>query len=290
MKLSSKQGNILVEVIAMFIINIVVFLLGKLFTEISIGQCFLYATINAIWMPFLLLPTIKKMQRQLKTKSGSYSLEPLTEYFREFQKRQENVKKEVETEKRELAELEKVYRTDWKLFRKHLERNKIKHLYHFTDERNLKSIIKNGGLFSWNYCNLNNIEIERPGGDELSRKLDKKAGLENYVRLSFTPDHPMMYSVIKAGRIENPVVLEIDIETIFLKDSKFSDKNATRTDVNVGQNFEDFSRIRFDILSTLDYLNSEPKDKPYFQAEVLVKDKILITQMTNIQKFNNNYA
>lgn len=140
-------------------------------------------------------------------------------------------------------------------------------------------------MFSWHNCNINNIKIERPGGDDLSRKLDKKAGLENYVRLSFTPDHPMMYAVMKDGRIENPVVLEIDIETIFLKDSKFSDKNATRTGVNIGQTFEDFSKIRFDILSTSDYLNSEQENKPYFQAEVLVKDKISITQMTNIQKF-----
>jgi len=132
-------------------------------------------------------------------------------------------------------------------------------------------------LFSWHNFNINNIKIERPGGDDLSRKLDKKAGLENYVRLSFTPDHPMMYAVMKDGRIENPVVLEIDIETIFLKDSKFSDKNATRTGVNIGQTFEDFSKIRFDILSQ--------ENKPYFQAEVLVKDKISITQMTNIQKF-----
>lgn len=290
MKLNQRLGNILVEVIAMFVINIVVFLLSKLFVEISVGQCFLYATINAIWMPFVLLPTIKKIQSQFKSKSGSYSLEPLTEYFKEFEKRQQNVRKEIELEKNELDEIDKIYRKDWKLFRKYLERQKIKHLYHFTDEKNIKSIIENGGLFSWYNCNINNIKIERPGGDDLSRKLDKKAGLENYVRLSFTPDHPMMYAVMKDGRIENPVVLEIDIETIFLKDSKFSDKNATRTDANIGQTFEDFSKIRFYILSKSDYLNSEQENKPYFQAEVLVKDKILITQMTNIQKFKTTCA
>lgn len=289
MKLTQKQGDVLVDIIAMFVINIIVFLLSKLLVEISIDQCFLYAVINSIWMSFVLLPAIKKIEIRFKSKKGSYFLEPLTEYFKEFEKRQQNVRKEIELEKKELEELEKIYRKDWKLFRKHLERNNIKHLYHFTDEKNIKSIIENGGLFSWHDCNINNIKIERPGGNELSRKLDKKAGLENYVRLSFTPDHPMMYAIINEGRIQNPVVLEIDIETIFLKDSKFSDKNATRTDVNMGQSFKDFSKIRFDILSASDYLNSEQENKPYFQAEVLVKGKIPITKMTNIQKLKATY-
>lgn len=290
MKLTQRQGNILVEIIAMFIINIMVFLLSKFFLEITIGQCFLYSSVNTVWMTFILLPVIKKVQIQFKPKKSSYSLEPLSEYFKEFEKRQQKVQKEIEVEKKELEELDKTYRKDWKLFRKHLETNNIKHLYHFTDEKNIKSIIENEGLFSWHNCNVKNIKITRPGGNELSRKLDKKSGLENYVRLSFTPDHPMMYAIIKDGRIENPVVLEIDIETIFLKDSKFSDKNANRADVNMGQSFEDFSKIRFDILSMSDYLNSDTDNKPYFQAEVLVKDKISITKMTNIQRLKPTYA
>jgi len=289
-KLTQKQGNILVEIIAMFAINIIAFLLSKVFVEISSGQCFLYAIINTIWMTFILLPAIKKIQRQFKSKKASYSLEPLVEYFKEFEKRQQEVRKEIENEKKQLEEFDKIYRTDWKLFRKHLERNNIKHLYHFTDEKNIKSIIENGGLFSWYNCNNKNIKIERPGGNELSRKLDKKAGLEDYVRLSFTPDHPMMYAIIKDGRIQNPVILEVDVETIFLKGSKFSDKNAARTDANIGQTFEDFSKIRVDILSTLDYLNSEQKNKPYFQAEVLVKGKIPITKITNVQKLKATYV
>lgn len=284
MRLSRYQANKLVEVIAMFIINIATFLLSKIFVEISFGECLLYAFLNSLWMPFLLLPSIQKFQSRIERKKKSYSLEPLTTYFNEFEKRQKEVQKEIEIERKEIEELEKSYRRDWKLFRKHLQRQKVKHLYHFTDESNLKSIIDNGNLFSWHYCVNKNIRIERPGGDDLSRKLDKRAGLENFVRLSFTPDHPMMYKALADGRIKNPVVLVIDSEVIFLKSSKFSDKNATRNDVNVGQAFEDFSKIRFDILSSSDYINSSERDKPFFQAEVLVFEKVPIGKVKNIKR------
>ncbi len=101
---------------------------------------------------------------------------------------------------------------------------------------------------------------------------------------------PSQYAAISDGRIQNPVVLEIDCEVVFLKESKFSDKNAARTQVNVGQTFEDFAKIRFDILTSNDYLNSSETDRPYFQAEVLVKEKISIGYIKNIQKVKTTCA
>ncbi|MDN5211237.1 DarT ssDNA thymidine ADP-ribosyltransferase family protein [Fulvivirgaceae bacterium BMA12] len=284
MRLGNYQIEKLIEIIAMFLINIVVFLLGKIFVKISFGECLLYSIINSIWMPFILLPVIARTLLILRKKEKSYVLEPLYKYISEFEKRQKEIKKEIELERKELENLEKKYRFDWKLFRKFLQRKGINQLYHFTDETNLKSIMDNGGLFSWHYCGQNKITIERPGGDQLSRKLDKRVGLENYVRLSFTPDHPMMYAAISDERIQNPVILEIDIAVIFLKDSKFSNKNATSNNVNIGQSFEDFSKIRFDILTTSDYLNTTVESKPYFQAEVLVEEKIPLKQIINIKK------
>jgi len=289
-KLNQSQGNKLVEIIAMFLINIVVFLLSKIFVSISFGLCFLYSLINTSWMPFVLLPALKKIQQRIEKKERAYSLEPLQNYIRDFEKRQKEVEKEIQLDKQSIDEIQKKFRFDWKLFNKHLQRKGIKHLYHFTDEANLNSIIENEGLFSWSSCNSQNIKIPKPGGSNLSRQLDERAGLENFVRLSFTPDHPMMYAAISDGRIQNPVVLEIDYEVVFLKESKFSDKNAARTQVNVGQTFEDFAKIRFDILTSNDYLNSSETDRPYFQAEVLVKEKIPIGYIKNIQKIKTTCA
>ena len=109
-------------------------------------------------------------------------------------------------------------RNDWEEFKKLLEQNNITKLYHFTDRDNLENIIKNGCLYSWKDCEERGIAIPKPGGGgagSLSWSLDKQAGLEHYVRVSFTSNHPMMYVAMNEGRISNPVLLEIDPEVIY---------------------------------------------------------------------------
>jgi hypothetical protein len=70
-----------------------------------------------------------------------------------------------------------------------LKRQGITKLYHFTDERNVQSIME-CGLLSW--CALDEQKMAVVcGGDELSRELDEKKNLQDYVRLSFAQKHPM---------------------------------------------------------------------------------------------------
>ena len=102
---------------------------------------------------------------------------------------------------------------NWQEFEQVLKDNRITKLYHFTDFDNLESIIKHGGLYSWADCDEKGIKIAKPGGSSQSRSLDSRDRLEHYVRLSFAYDHPMQYVAMNDGRISNPVVLEIDIET-----------------------------------------------------------------------------
>ena len=83
-------------------------------------------------------------------------------------------------------------RTNWQSLQQIIKENNISALYHFTDMSNIDSIKQNGGLFSWQYMENNNISISKPGGDGFSRQLDKRKGLQDYVRLSFTKNHPMM--------------------------------------------------------------------------------------------------
>lgn len=115
----------------------------------------------------------------------------------------------------------------------------------------------------------------------MSRDLDRRHGVHNFVRVSFTRDHPMMHVALKEGRIHNPVILEIDEEVIYWNYSKYANKNATRNDVCIGENVEDFSRIRFDLVRQ-NYFNLSDTDKPYYQAEVLVLEKIPAEFIRNI--------
>lgn len=100
-----------------------------------------------------------------------------------------------------------------------LKEHGINSLYHFTDRKNLESIIRHGGLYSWGDCIEQGIAIPCPGGDKQSRELDEKKGLEYYVRTSFTRNHPMMYQAKNEGRIDDPVILEIDTDVITWQDT-----------------------------------------------------------------------
>ena len=165
-----------------------------------------------------------------------------------------------------------------------LQQHGIYCLYHFTDESNLESIKEHGGLFSWSYCDEHGITIPMPGGGGLSRMLDKSRGLQDYVRLCFTKNHPMMYVARNEGRIKKPVLLKIDLEVVTIDSTKFSNKNATikRESVNIGNTLDDLKQIHFDTVKCNTHFDLADDEKSYFQAEVLVKTFVPIKYIKNI--------
>ena len=128
------------------------------------------------------------------------------------------------------------------------------YLYHFTDYRNLKSIRRHG-LMSWPRLHKKKIP-HYPASNKLSRDLDRQKGLQDYVRLCKSPDHPMAYIAKKEGRISNYAWLRIDLSAVQLALTKYSNENATKNGAVVNAN-----------LST--FLESQDR-----QAEVLVFKKL----------------
>lgn len=174
---------------------------------------------------------------------------------------------------------------NWQDFEQVLKNRGIKKLYHFTDRDNLESIIKHGGLYSWKDCDDKGIKIAKPGGSSTSRSLDKRGGLEYYARLSFVPDHPMMYVAMDDGRISNPVVLEIDLETALWENTLYADRNMTKNGANVGGSVDDLNAIHFNLFWGHRYFDLSDEDKMYYKAEVLVKNFIPLKYITNIGNF-----
>jgi len=161
----------------------------------------------------------------------------------------------------------------------YLRANGIRALYHFTDSSNFNSIVQCGGLFSWFYCEKNGIGIERPGGSELSRDLDKQSSLENYVRMSFTKDHPMLYAARKDGRLVDPIILEIDLRALLLKAPSFSpeatcfsDRNATANGADIGTKVDHLKKVRLDLIRSGRWANDD--EKGLLQAEVLIPEAV----------------
>ncbi len=179
-------------------------------------------------------------------------------------------------------------KTNWHDYKTILERNNIHTLYHFTDRENLKTIIKYGGLYSWKDCEERGIYIPKPGGGglgSLSWDLDSKQGLEHYVRVSFTKQHPMMYVALKEGRISDCVILEINPEVIFWIGTKYADMNATRNGVNIGESIDDFNKIHFSTVKEVNQFVFLPDEQPYYQAEILVKNFIPLDYINNIGNY-----
>ncbi|MGN6180679.1 MAG: DarT ssDNA thymidine ADP-ribosyltransferase family protein [Mucilaginibacter sp.] len=191
----------------------------------------------------------------------------------------------IENEKQKSLESLLVKKRNWEEFAKILSDNSISKLYHFTDKSNLQSIRQNGGLYSWSYCDANNIKIIRPGGDMDSRVLDRRYNLHDYVRLSLTRSHPMMYVAQKDGRIPEPIVIEVDLGVAFFEKTKFSDMNATKTGHTTGSDISNLRKIRFDIVKKSNHFDLSDEDKKFYQAEVLVKTWIPINMLSNIDKF-----
>lgn len=150
----------------------------------------------------------------------------------------------------------------------YLKENDVRWFYHFTDIRNLPSIIKRGGLYSWYYCVNNGITVPSPGGSELSRSLDMYHGLEDYVRLSFCSDHPMKFGLERNGA--KLIQLKIKIDVAGLENAMFSDMNATSNRHLHGPELEDLKRVNL-YATKQRYVR---RDSLYFeehQAEVMIK-------------------
>lgn len=177
------------------------------------------------------------------------------------------------------------YKNNYDEFKKLIEQHYITTLYHFTDRENLESIIKNGGLYSWADCEQKGISISKPGGSLDSRNLDRRDNLQNFVRVSFVKEHPMMYVAMNDGRISNPVVLEIDPEVIYWQDSLYADRNATKNGALVGSSIDDFSQLHFNSFKAKKHFDLDADEQKFYQAEVLVKNHIPLQFIKNIGNF-----
>lgn len=177
------------------------------------------------------------------------------------------------------------YKNNYDEFKKLIKQHHITTLYHFTDRENLESIIKNGGLYSWADCEQKGISISKPGGSLDSRNLDKRDNLQNFVRVSFVREHPMMYVAMNDGRISNPVVLEIDPEVIYWQDSLYADRNATKNGALVGSSIDDFSQLHFNSFKAKKHFDLDADEQKFYQAEVLVKNHIPLQFIKNIGNF-----
>lgn len=168
-----------------------------------------------------------------------------------------------------------------------LDANRIDVLYHFTDRSNLLSIFKHNGLFSWKYCEKNNIKINKPGGIGFGRNLDEYKGIEDYVHLSFCRTHPMMYAAQHDNRIKDPVIIQISTDVCKLPGTLFSNINATANGVKIIAGVNGLSSVDLEIVKRNYSSDFTDDEKAKYQAEVLVKEGVSLKYFLNLDDLYN---
>lgn len=191
---------------------------------------------------------------------------------------EERQRKEREEEERRRAELEK-YKPDKDAIISLLRNNGIKCFYHFTARDNVALIKRHGGLYSWWSLKQKNITVPFLGGEGFGQQLDVRHGLQDYVRLSFCDDHPMIFKHQQNGI--DLVLLKIDIEVATWKDSLFSDINATDNNHHHGGSISDLRMVNFDAVKR-NYVSRDDDDFKPHQAEVMVKTFIPAKYIINL--------
>ncbi|MBR5469352.1 MAG: DUF4433 domain-containing protein [Paludibacteraceae bacterium] len=217
-----------------------------------------------------------KKERERKELEERERKEAKAKRFAEEARQKENAERQ---ERQRLEALSSELKDDWQSFKQVLDENGVRFLYHFTDVRNIPSIKLHGGLFSWYYCRTHGINIPCQGGDIKSQELDKRYGLEDYVRLSFCNDHPMKWRLEQSGSTMK--ILKIKVDVALLKETQFSDMNAADERHTHGKTLMHLRMVDFDA-TRMHYLrNDDPNFKPH-QAEVMVKTFIPLKYIENI--------
>ena len=168
-----------------------------------------------------------------------------------------------------------------------LENNAIRYFYHFTSEANKDSIERLGGLYSWAEMERQGHSIPCQGGGDLSRALDRRFGLQDYVRLSFCKDHPMAFRLHKEGY--KLILLKFDalamIEAGLLDNAIFSDMNATDNNHQKDWGIEGLHLIDFKATQRSYVARTDP-DFKHHQAEIMIPKCVPYSYILNVENMS----
>lgn len=126
----------------------------------------------------------------------------------------------------------------------------IKCFYHFTDQANIESIRRNGGLLSLDAMDKRGIQPLKPGGNQWSHDADRRRGLHRYIHLAFVENHPMKYAAEQDGRIGPTFVLQINPAVLFLKETCITADVSNKSGIQRYPASVATKHIDFDVLYT----------------------------------------
>lgn len=172
------------------------------------------------------------------------------------------------------------YKKDRIQVAEYLRRNNVKCFYHFTERKNIPSIIATGGIVSYKRGFDEGIKITHTEDMQSSRDMDAQFDLEDYARASFCKRLPLID--IRKTQGEELVLLRISTEVAEFESTMFTDIEATKPTHSHGPLLEDLMKVNLKATQK-DYCSSEDPDYLAYQAEVLIKGIIPLKFIENIK-------
>lgn len=166
-----------------------------------------------------------------------------------------------------------------------MKKYKQLYLYHFTDTRNIEGIVELGGLYSFKRLDTSNIEDIFCGGNDWSHDADIMSGVDDYVHLCFTTNHPMEYLARQEGRIQETFWIKVHRDVLRLKGVMFTNDVSNKAGVELLTNEEAVEELDHDaIFNFIDFdipgnLRRKQAAEKY---EILVPKHIPLEFLVNI--------
>jgi hypothetical protein len=158
-------------------------------------------------------------------------------------------------------------------------------LFHFTDLRNL-GLIRQHGLLAVSELEARGIIVPNPGGNDWSRDADRRKGIEVYVHVSLTDNHPMEYVARRERHIGETRYLQIDPAVILQENVMGCAVVANRGDACVLPIAEALDQMDLNILygGRVDFSNTELRNRynEAKKAEILIPTRIDQRQIRNL--------
>lgn len=123
-----------------------------------------------------------------------------------------------------------------------------RYLYHFTDKSNFSSIAERGILSKVGMRQGGWWPPDATGGNQLSWDLDALRGIDQYVSLCMTMNHPMKYLATKEGRLPNPKYLAILPEVLKVPGAKIAFGVANANTVEILPVAQAIEKLDIDVL------------------------------------------
>lgn len=159
------------------------------------------------------------------------------------------------------------------------------YLYHFTDSRNIARIKELGGLFSYRELSDSMLDGIIYGGNDWSHSADNMSGVDDYVHLSFTTNHPMEYLARQEGRIRETYWINVHRDVLRLKGVRFTNDVANKAGVTLLTNDDAVNELDHEAIFTfIDFRigNNQQRKQIAEKYEILIPKHIPLKFLANI--------